>query len=375
MFQRYKRIAAAVALSAALTAVAAGSAAASPPGASGGAVFVQTDNPAGNSIVAYRRGADGLLTQTGRFATGGLGGILTGSVTDHLASQSSLVYDRLHGLLFAVNAGSNTVSVFAVHGTDLELRQVIASGGSFPVSIAVHGDLAYVLNARDGGRLQGYVIVAGRLVALSDSSRALGLDVTLTPEFVNTPGQVGFTPDGSRLIVTTKANGNNVDVFAVGRTGRLSATPAVNNEAGTVPFAFTFDASQHLVLTEAGTGDVVTFELRGGTLIALSSVATGQTATCWITIDGPFAFASNTGSSTLSSVRTGPGGSLTLFATTPTDGGTVDSATSPDGRFLYVQTGAAGILDTFRVGTDGSLNNVAGTTVDGAVGGEGIAAT
>ena len=376
MFYSYKRIAAAVALSAALTAVTAGSAAASPRSASGGAVFVQTDNPAGNSIVAYRRGADGVLTQTGRFATGGLGGVLAGSVTDHLASQGSLIYDRLHGLLLAVNAASDTVSVFAVHGTDLELRQVIGSGGSFPVSIAVRGDLAYVLNARDGGRLQGYVIGGGRLIALRDSSRVLGLDVALTPEFVNTPGQVGFTPDGSRLIVTTKANGNNIDVFAVGNGGRLSATPVVNNEAGAVPFAFIFDAAQHLVLTEAGTGDVVTFELRGdGTLVALSSVATGQAATCWITADGPFAFASNTGSSTLSSVRIAPLGALTLFATTATDGGTVDAATSPDGRFLYAQTGAAGILDTFRVGVDGSLSKVDATTVDGAIGGEGIAAT
>ncbi len=59
-----------------------------------GVVFVQTDNPAGNAIVVYNRGADGSLHPSGTYATGGNGGVLTGSVVDHLASQGSLVYDR-----------------------------------------------------------------------------------------------------------------------------------------------------------------------------------------------------------------------------------------------------------------------------------------
>ena len=85
-------------------------------------------------------------TQAGVYNTGGLGGQLEGSDVDHLASQGSLAYDRHDGLLFAVNAGSNTVSVFAVYGDKLALRQVIGSGGSFPVSIAVHDGVVYVLN-------------------------------------------------------------------------------------------------------------------------------------------------------------------------------------------------------------------------------------
>ena len=57
------------------------------------AVFVQTDNTAGNRIVVYRRGADGTLSPAGSYATGGRGGILAGSVVDHTASQGSLTYD------------------------------------------------------------------------------------------------------------------------------------------------------------------------------------------------------------------------------------------------------------------------------------------
>ena len=216
-------------------------------------MFVQTDNLAGNTVVAYDRAGDGSLHQAGVYQTGGKGGALTGSVVDHLASQGSLAYDREHGLLYAVNAGSNSVTVFAVHGDRLARRQVITSGGSFPVSIAVRGNVVYVLNARDGGSVQGYLRFGDRLVRVPSWHRALGLDPTQTPEFTHTPGQVAFTPDGRKLIVTTKANGNNIDVFAVDRFGGLSAQPVVNADPGPVPFAVTFDAGGHLVVAEAGT--------------------------------------------------------------------------------------------------------------------------
>ena len=96
------------------------------------AVFVQTDNTAGNQVIAYQRAGDGTLSVAGSYNTGGLGGQLTGSVSDHLASQGSLTYDPQHSLLFAVNAGSDTVTVFVAHGNRLFRQQVISSGGRFP---------------------------------------------------------------------------------------------------------------------------------------------------------------------------------------------------------------------------------------------------
>ena len=84
------------------------------------------------------------------------GGELNGSQVDHLGSEGSLTYDSAHSSLYAVNAGSNTVSVFTVHGDQLSLRQVVGSGGTFPVSVAVHGDLVSVLNAQNGGSVQEF---------------------------------------------------------------------------------------------------------------------------------------------------------------------------------------------------------------------------
>lgn len=341
----------------------------------GGVVFVQTDNLSGNQVVAYHRAPDGTLSLARVYGTGGLGGQLAGSAVDHLASQGSLQYDPLHAAVYAVNAGSNTVTVLAARGDRLFLRQVVGSGGTFPVSIAVHGNLVYVLNALDGGSVQGYRAAFGRLIPIPGSKRLLGLDPTATPQFTNTPGQVAFSPDGSQLIVTTKANGNDIDVFSVGASGRLQASPVVNPEPGTVPFAITFDRDDHLVIANAGDNAVATFALHAdGTVTQLDSVGTGQAATCWVVRDGRLLFASNAGSANVSGYSTSSSGALTLLGQTPTDPGTVDAAVASGGRYLYVQAGGTGSVDEFRVSPAGSLTGLGSVTVPGAVGGEGIAA-
>jgi 6-phosphogluconolactonase (cycloisomerase 2 family) len=345
------------------------------PGGARHVVFVQTDNTADNEIVAYQRAADGTLQLAGSYPTGGIGGQLAGSVVDHLASQGSLRYDPGHGLLLAVNAGSDTVSVFQVRGDSLSRRQVIGSGGTFPVSIAVSGSLAYVLNALGGGSVQGYRIGSGGLTPLPGSNRPLGLDPTASPQFTNTPGQVAFSPDGSQLIVTTKANGNDIDVFGVKNDGRLTASPVVNSEPGAVPFAISFDRAGHLVIAEAGTNALATFGLSpSGSVTLISQVGTGQSATCWVArVHGLF-FASNAGSGSVSGFSAGGHGQLTLLGQTSTDAGTVDAAASHGGRYLYVQTGGNGIVDEFAVGAGGTLTELGSVTVSGAVGGEGIVA-
>ncbi len=338
------------------------------------AVFVQTDALTGNHVVAYDRDRTGALSLAGEYATGGNGGILTGAVVDHTASQGSLTYDPLHHLLYAVNAGSNTLSVFAVRGDHLHLRQVVASGGTFPVSVTVHRDLVYVLNALGGGSIQGYVIGDGRLHPVAGWHRSLGLDPAATPQFTHTPGQVAFTPDGSQLVVTTKANTNAIDVFAVGRHGGPGAKPTVTVKAGSVPFGVTFDRAGRLVVTETGIGAVTTYHLESdGRLTQIASAPTGQAATCWVAATGNLLFASNAGSATVSAFRSHRH-SLTALGNTATDAGTVDADVTADGHFLYVQTGAAGIVDGFHVHPDGSLTPAGSVTVPGAVGGEGIVA-
>jgi 6-phosphogluconolactonase (cycloisomerase 2 family) len=338
------------------------------------AVFAATDALGGNAIVAYDRTATGGLVQAGSYPTGGDGGVLSGSVVDHVASEGALGYDPGARLLYAVNAGSDTITVFAVHGDRLDRRQVIGTDGQFPVSIAIHGNLVYVLNARDGGSVSGFARIGGFLVPVPAWHRALGLNPNQTPEFTSTPGQVGFTPDGSHLVITTKNGGNSVDVFRVGEFG-LSATPTVTSLPAAVPFGFAFDSFGHLVLTEAGPNAVATFSVAdNGALTQLGAVATGQAATCWITDANGTLYASNAGSGTESVLRSDATGAVTLLGATPTDAGTVDAAASADGRYLYVQAGRPGNVDAFRINPGGTLTETGSVTVPGAAGGEGIVA-
>lgn len=379
LFTLGRRAYAAIALGAMLVLGVATSTATAAPraGRRTGEVFVQTNNPAGNAIVVYGQAPNGTLTQWGVYPTGGLGGALDGAVADHLASQGSLVLDRPDRLLYAVNAGSNSISVFEVNSGRLALLQVISSGGDFPVSIAVHRNLVYVLNARDGGSLQGYVRFGDRLVAVADWGRALGLDESFqdtSTEFLHSPGQVVFTPDGADVLVSTKANGNDIDVFAVDRDGGLSAAPVVDG-AGAVPFAMAFDRSGHLVVTETGTSTIASLEVQpDGQLTPVSTVPTGQAASCWITTAAPDRlYVSNAGSATETGI-TDDAGDLADLGNTPTDAGTIDATATPNGRFLYVETGANGIVDEYAISRTGALTEIGSVVVPAPQGSEGIAA-
>ncbi len=335
------------------------------------AVFVANDRLAGNQIIAYSRAEEGALTQVGEYATGGNGGKLEGSVVDHTASQGALTYDASEGLLFAVNAGSNTLSVFSVHGDQLALRQVIASGGKFPVSVTAHGGYVYVLNAEEGGSIEGYVVFAGRRL-IPIAHRSLDLPVPAPgkgEQFTHTPGQIAFSPDGSELIVTTKAAGQSIEVFA---TDTLSLVPKVNPEPGAVPFAVTFDSLGHLLVAEAGPSALASFALEGrGYLKQLDALDTEQAATCWVVGAAGYFYTSNAGSASVTGFQSGPGG-LTKLEDTSTHPGTVDAASA--GKFLYVQGGKEGTVDEFEVQPNGSLKSLGSVVVPDAEGGEGIVA-
>ncbi|WP_426513707.1 hypothetical protein ACPPVO_25720 [Dactylosporangium sp. McL0621] len=149
----------------------------------------------------------------------------------------------------------------------------------------------------------------------------------------------------------------------------------MNAEPGAVPFAVAFDRQGHVVVAQAGTNAVASYRLdRDDTLTRLSSVATGQAATCWIVAAGGEVYAANAGSGNLSGYATGAGGTLPSIGTFATGAGQVDVAAAPDGRYLYAQTGAAGGLVALRIGAGGTLTKVGEVTVPGAAGGEGVVA-
>jgi len=100
--------------------------AAAAPENSIGAVYTLTNAAAGNEVLAYDRSADGSLSFQGSYSTGGFG---SGA---GLGSQSAVILSRNNQWLFAVNAGSDEISVFAVNANGLELVDVVNSAEIFP---------------------------------------------------------------------------------------------------------------------------------------------------------------------------------------------------------------------------------------------------
>lgn len=352
------------------------------PSTAGGAsptVFVQTDNPAGNQVIALAQQRDGQLSKSEVVSTGGLGGIeaATPAGFGGLASAGSLTYDPEHHLLFAVNAGSDTISVLSAEGSHVRLDQVLSSRGEFPNSIAVRGNLVYVANAGGAGSVAGFSISGQHLVPIPGSTRSLGLDSTNPPNFHDGPGQVTFSPNGSELLVTTKLSTNSIDVFQVGRSGLLSTSPAVTPDDGNGPFSLTFTPSGQLAVAEVVPSALHTFAFGPrGTLTSLSaSVPDGQAAQCWVIGADGFYYAANTGSANLSEYTVAAHGTPTLaapVAATTTGDGPEDLATSANGKYLYDEVAAGGAVDEFRVNSDGSLTPIGSVPGLGA-GIEGIA--
>ena len=113
-----------------------------------GAVYVLT-NQVQNAVAVFSHDASGMLTPAGEFSTGGAGDPVAqpqDPPTDPLASQGALILDQGHQFLFAVNAGSNQISVLRVSTAGLDLIDVVDSGGIRPISLALHENLLYVLN-------------------------------------------------------------------------------------------------------------------------------------------------------------------------------------------------------------------------------------
>ena len=316
------------------------------------------DNTAGeNTVAGFDRHADGSLTaEAGSpFAAGGAG---TGS---GLASQGAIQISPDRRFVIAVDAGSNQISVLRINpdgGLSLVRDGVVSSGGTLPVSIAVHDDLVYVANAGAvGTNYSGFRLSPdGRLRSI------LGTTVPLPAG--SQPGDILFNGDGRRL-VGTRVGTSEIDSFTVDSHGRLTAAPGSPSPAqGLGPFGSEFrptDADQLFVSNAhngGGAGTVSAFrDAADGTLrpIGTSPFPDLQTAPCWVEIspDGRFLFTVNTASGTISRYAIARGGTLTLLGSTPVSSaggvGAVDARLSPDGRWLFVDESAAHAVGTFSV--------------------------
>jgi 6-phosphogluconolactonase (cycloisomerase 2 family) len=331
---------------------------------SAGKVYTLTNSAAGNAVAVFDRAKDGTLTPDGTFLTGGTG---TGG---NLGSQGAVILSEDGHELFAVNAGSNSISYFRVKHDGLEWQATVPSGGSGPSSLTLHDRILYVLNAAGAGNISGFVVTHHGLSPLAGSTRPLGAGSS-------GPAQVSFTPNGKVLVVTEKSS-NTIDTYLVGEHG-VAGPPTVNAAIGGTPFGFDFDKHGN-VLTSNAAGSASSYDVaKDGSLSVISgAVPTFQGAPCWLVTskNGRFAYTANAGSGTISGFAVGSDGTLTLLDPSGVTGNLgagshpLDESVSEDGHFLHVLVDGAHTVGTFRIANDGTLTFVGtvGALPAGAIG-------
>jgi 6-phosphogluconolactonase (cycloisomerase 2 family) len=326
-----------------------------------GAVCTLSNAASGNALVVFQRDKNGGLSLAGTVDTGGLG---TGS---GLGSQGALALrGNQKNVLYAVNAGSNQISVFKSGKKGPKAVQLIDSAGLNPISVTTRENTLYVLNAGssagDVDQITGFRIDDdAHLRLLPNSTQGLSAGSV-------GPAQVGFNPDGKILVVTEK-NTNKIDTFVVDRHGYAGGM-LVQPSSGVEPFGFAFNKDGYLMPSEAFGGapnasavSSYAVDTRTGTLQLVSaSVSTLQTAACWISVtrNGRYVYSSNTGSGNVTGYSIDRIGALTLLdaggVSGVTGGAAVDSAIV-ENRFLYVLTHDAteSRIYGFEIAHDGSL--------------------
>lgn len=308
-------------------------------------VYVMTNQKPHNSIIQFRRANDGSLTRVREVATGGSG---TGATkVDPLGSQDSLVLSGDGHLLLAVNAGSNEVSVFKVIHDRLTLRDKVSSRGVFPNSVALFGDLVYVLNAKGSSpHINGFRLDPDGFLHAIDGAR-----VDLPPGSAGA-NDIRFAEDGTKLLISVSAT-NQLLVFEVADNG-VAGPASSNMSAGASPFGIRFGRNGIAVVSEAaGSVSSYSFNSMDALEVISGAVSDTQKASCWISLDRAeqYAYVSNTGSGTISSYQIGGAGDLTLSKAVAanTGGSPIDSSLSRDSKFIYVVDSAMGRIVILRV--------------------------
>jgi len=360
-----------------------------------GAVFGMTNSAAGNSVTAFRRDSDGRIRRVGSFPTGGMGsGVLENNATGLLlgdkTQQSPTDLGGGSRFLFAVNAGSSSITVFRRDGAQLrrvELEQSTGGNINHPISLTLYDDVLYVLNGPTSNCMGGTPTISGFRV--SDSGRLTPISGSTQP----VPGGAGsgcahvtFDLEGEILIVSERGF-DNLATYRVDDSGR--AGPPQNNATTEIgPFGMNF-TKKNVLLTAVNNGaapnlgGTASYKVNeNGMLTPLQAMATRnfRSDTCWleITDNHKYAYTANFQTGDISSYRVGKDGRLVLMnpvaAVVNGASGAFDLALVGS-RFLYDIDSNQGTIVAWRIRSDGSLVEVDRDNVGFAPGVFGLAAT
>jgi len=315
----------------------------------GGYLYTESNGVNQNNILCYRQHNDGSLTLEATVASGG-NGVGAGPLGLGLDGQGALALSENHEWLFAVNAGSNSVSSFQVHNDgSITLAHTEPSHGDIPVSLCCYHHYLYVVHtgsASSPSNICGFNVGAGGTLATIP-----GTNLPLSAAMAD-PAQIAFSPNGEYLYVTEKMT-DKITSFEVDANG--VATPdIIYNSTGHTPFGFAIARDNIMVVSNANTISPGVPVPNGASCTAYDgvnpgnltpqngAVANNQSASCWVarTKYGRFTYISNTGSNTISSYYVSPWGSIYLIhgAAVSTGAGTLpkDGCVAANNYYFYV---------------------------------------
>jgi hypothetical protein len=335
------------------------------------AAYFLENNPAGNNLVSLHIAEDGSLSNPQRTSTGGYGSISLNSsdlpfLVDSLGSQGSVTV--VEDLLFTVNAGSNTISLFTIPPEDPYHPRLVGSPvdtlGQFPISVTYSAQIqkACVLN---GGAVAG---VACFSVNPDFGLQADGgLRELSTPIIAETtpphgpPGsaaQVLFIPDSSAVFATVKGTpgppvkAGSILAWPVQNGQVSSSAPVVSQFSNVVlDFGFLFTDSHTIFMSDPSFGAALLHVNEDLTVKQeVHTIIPGQQAICWTQYwpSGSTLYAIDAGLNQIWTLNAGSGALEGSINITMTDGmaakGVFDSFIAGD--LLYSLTGANGIAVT-----------------------------
>ncbi|CAM1502754.1 Fc.00g075300.m01.CDS01 [Cosmosporella sp. VM-42] len=275
---------------------------------SGGKALYFLTNEDANSVVAVPIAADGSLSGGVLTKTGGKGSTAvdaTGkaAIPDGLVSQSSLTVAGNH--VFAVNAGSNTLSMFSISKSDPTALTLIGDPvsipGEFPNTVAASVKNGLVCVGTTGAKAGVSCASFGRKgVQAMDTLREFKLGQTTPPVGpTNTVSQVFFSEDEGMLFSTvkgdpTKNNTGFMAAFSVasaceqnGMVASLAEKEVRSSPNGTAVLFGTLPipGTSNVFATDASFGGaILAVDEKGQSSLVASQPLDGQKATCWVTI-------------------------------------------------------------------------------------------
>jgi 6-phosphogluconolactonase len=314
-------------------------------------LYTLSNQSAENKLLVYNRLTNGSLEYDTSVSLTGKG---TGAL---LGSANPLTSSADGNWLFAVNAGSNSLTSIDIRGSLPIARDTIGTNGVKPVSVAVFSNWVYVLNQGGNGSICGFIYDGnGSLNYIPNSFLQLGTGP------VN-PAQISFNNEGTALIVTEK-DSSKLDLIHLDNNGGISSIQKFASFSGK-PYGFARNNNNYVFCSEALQNYFSVYKVNSNSIDLVSTpVSTAQTGACWVGLlpNQKYAYMLMAGTSCLTGFDVSSPTTPSLLNIDGNSGSTgnhpIEFVAAKNSKLIYVLCSGTNSINVFDVSKTGTLNPV-----------------